>query len=301
MARIRTVKPDLFRHEGLYEAELETGLPLRIAFVGLFTVADREGRFRWQPRQIKLDVMPYDSVDFSRVLDALVTRGFVVRYACETEEFGAIPTFPKHQVVNNREKPSEFPDFSCADDVYPYKNSVLATRASRVPHACLTPLVQDQGEGEGEGKGREGEGSMRIVHASNSKQRKPVDKSPVQIAAAQTWLQYSTAYFNRYGTEPVRNQTVNAQVTALVKRIGTDDAPHVAAFYVAMNKKFYVEKLHPVGLLLTDCEAIRTQWATNSQVTSTRAQQLDQSQANYDLVNEALALMKNQGGDHAGN
>jgi hypothetical protein len=97
----------------------------------------------------------------------------------------------------------------------------------------------------------------------------------------------------------VRNLTVNSQVTALVKRVGTEDAPHVAGFYVSMNKRFYVEKLHPVGLLLADCEAIRTQWATNRQVTSTRANQMDQSQANYDLVNDALAILAQQGGDNA--
>ena len=36
MARIRTIKPDMFRHEGLFQAESQTGLPLRVAFPGLF-------------------------------------------------------------------------------------------------------------------------------------------------------------------------------------------------------------------------------------------------------------------------
>jgi hypothetical protein len=54
MARIRTVKPDLFRHEGLFDAERASGLPLRIAFAGLWTAADREGRFAWSPRTLKL-------------------------------------------------------------------------------------------------------------------------------------------------------------------------------------------------------------------------------------------------------
>jgi hypothetical protein len=300
MARIRTIKPDFFRHEELYEAEQETGFPLRLAFAGLFTVSDREGRFRWQPRQIKLDVMPYDQLDFSRVLDALVTRGFVVRYACGTDEYGVIPSFTKHQVINNREKPSEYPDLTCAESIFPYESIHLLTRAPRVPHACLTPLVQDQGEGkgregEGKGKGRE----LHVVDASIAKPKAPSEKTPIQIAAAATWSAYSGAYFSRYGTEPVRNQAVNSQVTAFVKRIGTEDAPHVATYFVGMNKRFYIEKLHPMGLLLADCEAIRTQWATNHQVTSTRAGQMDQSQANYDLVNEALAILAQQGGDNA--
>ena len=64
MARIRTVKPDLFRHEALYELEIETGLPIRFSFAGLFTTCDRRGRFKWKPRQLKLDVLPYDNLDF---------------------------------------------------------------------------------------------------------------------------------------------------------------------------------------------------------------------------------------------
>ena len=116
MARIRTVKPEFFRHHSLYVAEVETGLPLRLAYAGLWTCADRAGRFRWRPEELKLDCLPYDDVDFSRVLDALATRGFIVRYACPTrndastaDELGAIPSWSKHQVINNREKTSQLP------------------------------------------------------------------------------------------------------------------------------------------------------------------------------------------------
>ena len=64
MARIRTVKPSLFRNEELFNSEKETGLPLRIAFAGLFTAADRDGRFAWKPKELKLDCLPHDDVDF---------------------------------------------------------------------------------------------------------------------------------------------------------------------------------------------------------------------------------------------
>ncbi|GAA4169527.1 hypothetical protein [Shinella granuli] len=81
MARIRTIKPEFFKHEGIFDAEQETGLPLRLAFAGLWTQCDREGRFAWRPRQLKVDILPYDELDFLRVLDALATRGFIVKYA----------------------------------------------------------------------------------------------------------------------------------------------------------------------------------------------------------------------------
>jgi hypothetical protein len=46
MGRIRTVKPELFQHGDLFDAEVESGFPLRLAFIGLFTCCDREGRFK---------------------------------------------------------------------------------------------------------------------------------------------------------------------------------------------------------------------------------------------------------------
>lgn len=147
MARIRTIKPEFFRHEALYEAERETVLPLRIAFAGLWTAADREGRFRWAPRALKLDCLPYDEVDFSRVLDALMTRGFIVKYVSGDTEYGYIPTWKQHQAINNKERPSDLPE--------PNENNTL-TRDARVDDAMVTPLSKFQGEGKGrEGKGKE--------------------------------------------------------------------------------------------------------------------------------------------------
>jgi 5-methylcytosine-specific restriction endonuclease McrA len=107
--RIRTVKPEFFKHEALFEAELAARLPLRLAFIGLWGVADREGRFKWRPRQIKTDILPYDDVDFSAVMDALEASGFIQRYG-DAGEYGCIPTFSEHQCVNTREAQSTLPE-----------------------------------------------------------------------------------------------------------------------------------------------------------------------------------------------
>lgn len=108
--RIRTIKPEFFLHEGLFEAERTFELPLRLAFAGLWCAADREGRFKWEPRRLGVQVLPYDAVDFSRVLNALVTRGFIRKYTSGTSEYGVIPSFTAHQVINNRERESELPE-----------------------------------------------------------------------------------------------------------------------------------------------------------------------------------------------
>ncbi|WP_261509144.1 hypothetical protein [Burkholderia multivorans] len=179
MGRIRTVKPELFTHEGLFEAEQETGLPLRIAFIGLFTCADREGRFKWRPRTLKLAVLPHDEVDFSRVLDALLTRGFIVQYASETgEEIGLIPTFTKHQVINNRETQSELPG--------PPENLDLTgvstrtpTRDPRVPDAFATPA---------KGKGKEGKGKTRDERVTRFDAQAHLESFGVPADLAKDWL-----------------------------------------------------------------------------------------------------------------
>ena len=145
MPRIRTVKPEFFRNHKLYIAEAEEGLPLRLAFAGLWTACDREGRFKWSPDELKLDCLPYDAVDFSRVLHALTTRGYIVKYRVNDELFGFVPTWNKHQVINNRESESVLPDVSVGEVV----TDACPTRAPRD-----TDLLKGKGK---EGKGRERE------------------------------------------------------------------------------------------------------------------------------------------------
>lgn len=155
MARIRTVKPELAAHEGMFDLEETTGLPVRFAWVMLFTVVDREGRFRWRPRTIKAQTLPHDNLDFSRVLDAWLTRGFVVKYRVGDEWFGCIPTFTKHQVINNRESDSNLPSIDDADEVTTSKDAgddAYATHQSRKNDACTTREVHALVEGSKEGK-----------------------------------------------------------------------------------------------------------------------------------------------------
>lgn len=141
MSRIRTIKPDFFKHEALFDAEKETGLPLRLAFAGLWTQCDRAGRFQWRPRALKTDIMPYDEIDFSRVLDALATRGFIVKYTSNGEHFGYVPSWNKHQVINNREMNSVLPDpVDCTIET--------DASATRLPRVTETSKGNMEGEGE---------------------------------------------------------------------------------------------------------------------------------------------------------
>jgi hypothetical protein len=144
MARIRTIKPEFAFNEELYDLEIETGLPIRISFALLPSQCCREGRFKWNPRRLKVQILPYDDIDFSRVLDALWTRGFLEKYEENGCVFGVIPSFLNHQVINGKEKASELP--------IPNENNIL-TRDDRVLDARTT---RNAGKGR-EGKGKKGD------------------------------------------------------------------------------------------------------------------------------------------------
>lgn len=157
MGRIRTIKPEFFKHGGLYDAERETSMPLRVAFAGLWTQCDRAGRFRWRPRELKLDVLPYDPADMADVLDALATRGFIVKYTVDGEEFGWVPSFTDHQVINNREQKSLLPDPPKNHNKINHRTNASAARGSGVDDASATREARGSRGREGKGTGKEGD------------------------------------------------------------------------------------------------------------------------------------------------
>lgn len=138
MSRIRTVKPELFRHLPLFEAEEKYRLPLRIAFVGLFTCCDRQGRFVWQPRRLKVDILPYDDVNIDDVLNALSESGFIKAYEKDGIVYGCIPTWESHQCPNNKEHDSKLPDILQARILKgPITQSMLTVHARLSEEAFL--------------------------------------------------------------------------------------------------------------------------------------------------------------------
>lgn len=114
MPRIRTIKPEFFRHHELYMAEKKSGLPIRVAFSGLWCCADKEGRFKWKPTELKLDILPYDELDFNKVLQCLIENKFIIKYTVEGKSYGIIPTFKEHQRITGTEKnyDSKIPEYN---------------------------------------------------------------------------------------------------------------------------------------------------------------------------------------------
>ena len=179
MSRIRTIKPEIARHEGLFELERESHLPMRFVWAVLPTVCDREGRFKWRPRSLKADLLPYDDLDFGQVLDLLLTHRFLVKYRHGLEWYGAVPTFLKHQHLNGKEPESLIPSPQGADEVIPHGFNGL-TCDVRVTHG-----FPELGDWKGrEGKGKEGKGGAE----ASSTPVVPFLTYPVIGPGAGVWL-----------------------------------------------------------------------------------------------------------------
>lgn len=86
MARIRSLKPEIWQDEALGRCPLEA----RLLFVGMITQADDEGRLRAAPALLRSAVFPYDSVTPARVsewLASLREASLVVVYEANGETF----------------------------------------------------------------------------------------------------------------------------------------------------------------------------------------------------------------------
>ena len=164
MSRKRLIAPGFFTDADLYDAEVASGLPLRIAYAGLWTVTDRRGVFKWS-RNLKPDVLPYDPCDFLACLVALETLGAVTSYVVRGKRYGLIPTFKDHQTFHQRERPSADPGPEMADgrpaqgqpEALEVTRSIESTGPAQGQHrvspekAVPSPTVTVTGTGTGTG------------------------------------------------------------------------------------------------------------------------------------------------------
>jgi len=139
---------------------------------------------------------------------------------------------------------------------------------------CQPPTTQEKEEGKEKGQ-EKGQVQGQEKHLAPR-----VEKTPPLTAT--TWEAYKTAYFNRYQVHPTRNAMINGQLANFVKRIGADDAPHVAAFFLRNNSQWYVQKGHSVGSMINDAEKLHTEWKRGKHITTTTARQIDKQQTTYD-------------------
>ena len=132
MPRIRTIKPEFFRHEKLQDLHSENpSLNVMLVYAGLWTQCDMNGVFVWQPRQMKLDILPFIEYDMCAVLDLLTAHGFIKKFSANGKEYGHIPTFLNNQHIPTKEKQqgARYPAYDEAKEVPIQGETRAKTRA----------------------------------------------------------------------------------------------------------------------------------------------------------------------------
>lgn len=131
--------------------------------------------------------------------------------------------------------------------------------------------------------------SPTITTSNNSSRR--AKRAPVDgpTPGSQVWDAYSAAFKKRWGDDPPRNAEANSLCKRLVEKLGVDDAPSVAEFYVSHKDAFYVKAMHPLTLLIRDATRIRTEWSTGRVSTAHAAKEGDLQQHNRQVMRDYLA------------
>jgi hypothetical protein len=142
MSRIRTIKPGFFKNEQLADLPMQ----VRLLFIGLWTLADKEGKLEDRPKRIKVELFPYDTLDVDNLLSRLQSAGFILRYEVGDMKVIKILNFNKHQRISGTEveSVSEFPD--------PAEGSILELQGSTLASPRITGK---EGKGNKERKGKE--------------------------------------------------------------------------------------------------------------------------------------------------
>jgi hypothetical protein len=110
VARIRQIKPGFFLDDELASCCRDT----RLLFIGLWVIADREGRLQDRPARIKVQVFPYDPditlTEIEHFLEELSDGGFISRYTTDQgKRLIEIRNFSRHQHFHAKEPTSELP------------------------------------------------------------------------------------------------------------------------------------------------------------------------------------------------
>lgn len=99
MARIRTIKPEFWKHEDLSELPPEA----HMLAAALLNYADDEGYFKANPKLIKAECCPLreDSMSIHECLEALSNIGYIrLGEGSDGKRYGLIVTFAQHQTIS---------------------------------------------------------------------------------------------------------------------------------------------------------------------------------------------------------
>lgn len=89
---------------------IELPFEARLLFIGLWILADREGRLENRPKKIKMSLFPADDINVAEQLENISKFGFIELYNADSIDVIQIVNFVKHQNPHGLEKDSELPN-----------------------------------------------------------------------------------------------------------------------------------------------------------------------------------------------
>lgn len=159
--RIRTIKPDFFRHGLLQDLEAANpGAYVMLVFAGLWGLSDKHGVFAAEPRRVKLDVLPFLEFDMKVTLGILEDAGLIELFTCDQgKPWGWVKSFEQHQNISGKEAQA-----ASKNPAPPKKKPGTIPEPIQGSNREVTEKLPESQEKEREGKGREGEVSAH-THA----------------------------------------------------------------------------------------------------------------------------------------
>lgn len=310
MARIRTIKPEFWTSEQVMECSTTS----RLLFIGMWNFCDDAGNHPAAYRTLKAEVFPADdftALQVEALVSELIAAGLVEEYEADGKRYWHVtgwhhqriekpnfkhPTHENRQPVEERSTTSRRPveerstpegkcngigegrdvDPSCAPVESSDKNQKIPGPASPMPAEVDSPAI-------------DGELLPAPKPQPPAKQQRAESTSAEQDACRATWAAYADAYEQRYGVAPIRNAKVNAAIKGFTRRVGADESPGVARYYLQHQDAFYARKCHDAGLMQQDAEKLRTEWATQRQVTGVAARQQERAGTMLNAVDRILA------------
>lgn len=124
--RSRNIKPGFFKNEDL----ADLGSYAQLLFIGLWQIADKEGKLEDRPKRIKAEIFPYydPKPSVETLLNHLSEREFILRYRVKKLKLIKIINFQKHQSPHHTEKSSILPgpcDSPCDNGEHPVNSPLL--------------------------------------------------------------------------------------------------------------------------------------------------------------------------------
>ncbi len=141
MARARNIKPGFFKNEDLASIDPHA----RLLFIGLWTHADKHGRFEVRFEKIKAEIFPYEQVMLESCLAQLWDKHFLTFYEAGNKRFGQINNWKRHQTPHHKEVESGIPPcktekvFIDQEDMYAWLKHESSITQSRFKQVASCP------------------------------------------------------------------------------------------------------------------------------------------------------------------